>query len=62
MGLFALGDDDKMQYDDVVVHWVLYPFHNDVVVKSTLSTWSSPSVNEPPDKIVFFPKGKSIHH
>ena len=30
MGLFTLGDDDKMQYDDVVMHWVLYPFHNDV--------------------------------
>ena len=32
MGLFALGDDDKMQYDDVIIHWVLYPFHNDVVI------------------------------
>ena len=32
MGLFALDDDDKMQYNDIVMHWVLYPFHNDVVV------------------------------
>ena len=32
MGLFALGNDNKMQYDNVIVHWVLYPFHDDVVV------------------------------
>ena len=32
MGLFALGDDDKMQYHNIVMHWVLYPFHNDVVI------------------------------
>ena len=46
MGLFALGDDDKMQYDvklqcdDVVMHWVQYPFHHDIIKyewKSTLS-------------------------
>ena len=47
MYLFALDDGDKMQYDDiklqcgdVVMHWVQYPFHNDVVKcewKSTLS-------------------------
>ena len=35
MGLFALDDDDKLQYDDVVMHWVQYPFHDDIVVKST---------------------------
>ena len=32
MGLFALGDDDKLQCDDVVVNWVLYPFHDDIVM------------------------------
>ena len=32
MGLFALGNDDKMQYNDVVMHLVLFLFHNDVVV------------------------------
>ena len=47
MGLFALGNDDKMQCDDiklqcnnVVVHWVQYPFHDDIIKcewKSTLS-------------------------
>ena len=26
MGLFTLGDDDKMQYDDVIIHWVLTRF------------------------------------
>ena len=47
MGLFTLDDDDKMQYNDVIMHWVLYPFHNNVIIKSTLSSSSSPSVNEP---------------
>ena len=47
MGLFALDDDDKIQYDDVVVHWVQYPVHDDIVVKSTLLSSSLPSVNEP---------------
>ena len=47
MGLFALGHDDKLQYDDVVVHWVLYPFHDDMVIKSPLVTSLSPSANEP---------------
>ena len=47
MGLFALGNHDKMQYndiklqcDDIIVHWVQYPFHDDVIKcewKSTLS-------------------------
>ena len=32
MGVFALGDDDKLQYDDIVVYWVLYIFHDDVVM------------------------------
>ena len=32
MELFALGNNNKMQYNDIVVHWVLYPFHDDVVV------------------------------
>ena len=32
MGLFVLGDDDKMQYNDVIMHWVLYPFHDDIVI------------------------------
>ena len=32
MGLFTLDDEDKIQYDNVVVHWVLYPFHDDTVV------------------------------
>ena len=32
MGLFALGDNHKMQYNDIVMHWVLYPFHHQVVV------------------------------
>ena len=38
MGLFALDDDDKLQYDNVklqcdnvVMNWVLYPFHDDIV-------------------------------
>ena len=26
---FALDDDDKLQYNDFVVHWVLYLFHDD---------------------------------
>ena len=47
MGLFTLDGDDKMQYDDVIMHWVLYPFHDDVILKSTLSSSSSPSANEP---------------
>ena len=32
MGLFPLGDDDKMQYDNVVMCLVLYPFHDDLAV------------------------------
>ena len=32
MGLLTLDDDDKLQYDDVVMHWVLHPFHDDAVV------------------------------
>ena len=32
MGLFALDDDNKLQYDGVVKHWVLYPIHDNVVV------------------------------
>ena len=32
MGLFALGDDDKFNYNDVVMNWVLHPFYDDVVV------------------------------
>ena len=47
MGLFALDDDDKLQYDDIIVHWVQYPFHDDFVVQSPLSSSSSPSANEP---------------
>ena len=47
MELFTLDDDDKLQYNDVVMHWVLYPFHDDVVVKSTLSSLSLPSAEEP---------------
>ena len=47
MELFALDNDDKLQYDDVIMHWVLYPFHDDVVIKSPLSSSSSPSANEP---------------
>ena len=48
MGLFALDEDNKLQYDNIVMHWVLYPFHDDVIVKSTLSSWalSWSSVNE----------------
>ena len=44
MGPFTLDDDVKLQCDNVVVYWVLYPFHDDIVM--TL-LWSSPSVNEP---------------
>ena len=50
MELFTLDDDDKLQYDDVVMHWVQYPFHDDVFVKSPLlssSSSSSPSAKEP---------------
>ena len=47
MELFALDDDDKLQYDDVVMHWVQYPFHDDVFVKSPLSSLLSPSAKEP---------------
>ena len=47
MGLFALDNDDKLQYNNIVMHWVQYPFHDDVVVKSTLSSLSSPSAKEP---------------
>ena len=47
MELFALDNDHKLQYNDVVVHWVQYPFHDDVIVKSTLLSSSSPSANEP---------------
>ena len=43
MGPFTLDDDDKLQCDDIVVYWVLYPFHDDVVM--TLLS-SSPSANE----------------
>ena len=32
MGLFALGDDDKFNCDDIVMNWVPYPFYDDVVV------------------------------
>ena len=32
MGLFALDDDDKLKCDDIIVNWVLYPFHDDVAV------------------------------
>ena len=32
MGLFALGNIDKMQYNDVIMHWVLYPFHDKIVI------------------------------
>ena len=32
MGVFALDDHDKLQYDNIVMHWVLYPFYNDVVL------------------------------
>ena len=31
MELFAPGDDNKMQYDDIVMHWVLYPFNDDII-------------------------------
>ena len=47
MGPFTLDNDNKLQCDDVVVHWVLYPFHDDVIVKSTLSLSSSPRANKP---------------
>ena len=46
MELFAQDDDDKLQFDDTVLHWVQYPFYDDVVVKSPLSSSSSPCVNE----------------
>ena len=32
MGLFALDNDDKLQYNDIVMHWVLYRIHDIVVV------------------------------
>ena len=47
MELFTLDDDEKLQYDDVIMHWVLYPFQDDVLVKCTLSSSPSPSANEP---------------
>ena len=39
MGLFALGDDDKFNCDDVVMNWVLYPFSGDVVIMILLIVW-----------------------
>ena len=43
-GTVSTRDDDKLQCNDVIMNWVLYAFHDDVVM--TLLS-SSPSANEP---------------
>ena len=50
MGPFTLDNNDKLQCDNIVMNWVLYPFHDDVVM--TLLS-SSPSANEPLFVILF---------
>ena len=32
MRVLALDDDDKLKCDDVVMNWVLYPFHDDDII------------------------------
>ena len=32
MGLFTLGDDDKLNCDDIIMNWVLCPFYDDMVI------------------------------
>ena len=36
MRVFALDDDDKLQCDNVIMNWVLYPFHDDIIVMTLL--------------------------
>ena len=36
MRVFALDDDDKLKCIDVIMNWVLYPFHDNVVVMMLL--------------------------
>ena len=32
MRVFALDNDDKLKCNDIILNWVLYPFHDDVIV------------------------------
>ena len=32
MWVFPLDDDNKLKCDDVVMNWVLYPFHDNIVI------------------------------
>ena len=36
MGPFTLDNYDKLQYDDIVVNWVLYSFHDDIIIMTLI--------------------------